>query len=52
MSDLSLYLERPSVQLSQLDDTIKKTEETIQDAKAVCSRDLLRLTAEGGRLLE
>ncbi|KAJ7835616.1 hypothetical protein B0H13DRAFT_1913485 [Mycena leptocephala] len=42
-----LHLERPSVQLSQLDDTINKTEEIIQNAKAFCLRDLLRLTAEG-----
>ncbi|KAJ7835626.1 hypothetical protein B0H13DRAFT_1913495 [Mycena leptocephala] len=47
-----LHLKRPSVQLNQLDDTINKTEEIIQNAKAFCSRDLLRLTAEGVRLLE
>ncbi|KAJ7921295.1 hypothetical protein B0H13DRAFT_1866897 [Mycena leptocephala] len=47
-----LHLERPSVQLRQLDDTINKTEEIIQNAKALCSRDLLRLIAEGVRLLE
>jgi hypothetical protein len=47
-----LHLKRPSVQLRQLDDTINKTEEIIQNAKALCSRDLLRLIAEGVRLLE
>ncbi|KAJ7859904.1 hypothetical protein B0H13DRAFT_1901261 [Mycena leptocephala] len=47
-----LHLKRPSVQLRQLDDTINKTEEIIQNAKALCSRDLLRLIAEGVCLLE
>ncbi|KAJ7859903.1 hypothetical protein B0H13DRAFT_2355886 [Mycena leptocephala] len=47
-----LHLRRPSVQLSQLDDPINKTEEIIQNAKALCSRDLLSLTTEGVRLLE
>jgi hypothetical protein len=47
-----LHLRCPSVQLSQLDDTINKTEESIQNAKVLCSRDLLSLTTEGVRLLE
>ncbi|KAJ7921294.1 hypothetical protein B0H13DRAFT_1866896 [Mycena leptocephala] len=47
-----LHLKRPSVQLNQLDDTINKTEKIIQNAKALCSRDLLSLTTEGVRLLE
>jgi hypothetical protein len=47
-----LHLRRPLVQLSQLDDMINKTEEIIQNAKALCSRDLLSLATEGVRLLE
>ncbi|KAJ7835511.1 hypothetical protein B0H13DRAFT_2678337 [Mycena leptocephala] len=47
MPDLRNQSERPSVQLSQLEDTAKKTEVIIRDAKVVCLRDLLSLTEEG-----
>lgn len=48
----AINLKRPSVQLSQLEDAAKNTEEIIRDAKVVCSRDLLSLTEEGVRLLK
>jgi hypothetical protein len=48
----AINLKRPSVQISQLEDTAKKTEEIIRDAKVVCLRDLLSLTEEGVRLLK
>ncbi|KAJ7133577.1 hypothetical protein C8R44DRAFT_730707 [Mycena epipterygia] len=46
-----IHLKRPSTQLSQLEDMVKKAEEIILDAKSQCPRDLLSLTEAGLRLL-
>lgn len=48
----AVHLKRPTVQLSQLEETIKETEEFIREAKVICPRDLLGLTEAGVRLLE
>ncbi|KAJ7133565.1 hypothetical protein C8R44DRAFT_870938 [Mycena epipterygia] len=47
-----IHLERPSSRLGQLEDMVKKVEETIEDAKSFCPRDLFSLAGEGVRLLE
>ncbi|KAF7364808.1 hypothetical protein MVEN_00350900 [Mycena venus] len=48
----AVHLKRPSVQLNQLEDIVKQTEEIIQGAKLFSSRDFLSLTDSGVRLLE
>jgi hypothetical protein len=48
----AIHFKRPSVQLSQLEDGVRKTEEIIRDAKVLCPRDLVSLTTEGLQLLE
>ncbi|KAJ7835505.1 hypothetical protein B0H13DRAFT_1913543 [Mycena leptocephala] len=48
----AINLKRPSVQLRQLEDTVKTTDEIIGNAKAHCPRDLLSLTEQGVRLLK
>ncbi|KAJ7141476.1 hypothetical protein C8R44DRAFT_974973 [Mycena epipterygia] len=47
-----VHLKRPSTQLRQLEDMIKKTEEIIREAKSYCARDVLHLAEKGVRLLE
>jgi hypothetical protein len=47
-----IYLKHPATQLRQLQDTIEKMEDLIQQAKLNCRRDHLSLAALGVRLLE
>ncbi|KAK7048724.1 hypothetical protein R3P38DRAFT_2764640 [Favolaschia claudopus] len=46
------HLGRPSVQLRYLQVVIKETEDMIQEAKQLCSLDLLAITEESVKLLE
>lgn len=48
----AVHTKRPSVQLGQLENVIRKANEIIRDAKSFCPRDLLSLTTEGLRLVE
>jgi hypothetical protein len=47
-----MNLKRPSVQLGQPEDAVRKREDIIQEAKVFCPRNLLGVTAEGMQLLE
>ncbi|KAJ7490494.1 hypothetical protein FB451DRAFT_1361356 [Mycena latifolia] len=48
----AIHLERPSTQLSQLEDVVQTTETIICDAKLHCPRNLLSLLEAGVRLLK
>ncbi|KAJ7141468.1 hypothetical protein C8R44DRAFT_867088 [Mycena epipterygia] len=47
-----IHLKRPSTQLHQLEDMIKRTDVIIRDATSYCARDLFHLAEKGVRLLE